>query len=51
MACNCSNGRTVIVYEVTRSDGAMKRYLTEREAKADVASNGGSWRQVTQTAR
>lgn len=51
MGCNCRGARSVTVYEVTRTDGGRKRYLTEREAQADVAKNGGSWRQVTQTAR
>ena len=51
MACSCGSGRKVVVYEVTRQDGTVKRYLTEREAQADVDANGGTWQQVTQTAR
>lgn len=51
MGCNCGSGRKVVVYEATRSNGTVKRYLTQREAESDVAKNGGSWRQVTQTVR
>lgn len=50
MGCNCGGGRTVVVYAVTRPDGTVKRYLTEREAEADATANGGTWAQVTQTA-
>ena len=51
MGCNCGSGRKVVVYEVTRSDGTVKRYLTEREAAADADAHDGTWQQITQTSR
>ncbi|WP_298442568.1 hypothetical protein [Gordonia sp. (in: high G+C Gram-positive bacteria)] len=51
MGCNCGSGRKVVVHEAHRADGTIKRYLTEREALADVAQHGGEYQQVTQTSR
>ncbi|WP_298444664.1 hypothetical protein [Gordonia sp. (in: high G+C Gram-positive bacteria)] len=51
MGCNCGAARKVVVHESHRPDGTVKRYLTEVEARRDVAAHGGEYEQVTQTAR
>ncbi|AYR02656.1 hypothetical protein SEA_JKSYNGBOY_18 [Gordonia phage JKSyngboy] len=47
MGCNCRR-RGITVFEVTKRDGTVARFLTEAEAKenADVAA-GDVWRKVT----
>lgn len=42
MGCNCSPSRRIIVHEV-RKGGSTKRFLTEAEARREVALNGGDY--------
>ncbi|MCF8610056.1 hypothetical protein L5G28_07755 [Gordonia sp. HY285] len=48
--CNCSNGRRIIVHEV-HNGSKVKRYLTEAEARKEVARNGGRYAQIAQVAK
>ena len=51
MGCACGSGRRVVVFEVKRADGTVKRYLAQRDAEKDVKRYGGTWAQITQTGR
>ena len=46
MPCNCGSSAKVVVHESHRPDGTVKRFLSEAEARADVAASGGTYMQV-----
>lgn len=46
MPCNCGTSSKVVVHEFHRSDGTVKRFLSEVEARSDAAAHGGTYMQV-----
>ncbi|QXN73678.1 hypothetical protein SEA_FITZGERALD_17 [Gordonia phage Fitzgerald] len=47
MACNCGR-RQIVVFEVTKHDKTVQRFLTEAEAKENTDVEAGDvWRKVT----
>ncbi len=47
MPCSCGGQKRVIVHEAHRPDGTVKRYLSETDARRDVARNGGHYAQIS----
>ncbi|QDF19442.1 hypothetical protein KNU66_gp20 [Gordonia phage McKinley] len=47
MGCNCRR-REIVVFEVTKRDKTVQRFLTEAEAKENTDVEAGDvWRKVT----
>lgn len=46
MGCNCGGGAKRTVHQVRRSDGTVKRYATEAEAKAAASQPGATYTKI-----
>lgn len=46
MACNCGGGAKKTVHQVRRSDGTVKRYSNETEARAAASQPGATYTKI-----
>lgn len=46
MGCNCGGGAKHTIHQVTRSDGTVKRYATEAEARAAASQPGSTYTKI-----